>query len=146
VTLSTAAHMNAEQADWPDEDPSKNVDFYSCLYWVTTDNGIDPIGIDSAQDLIEAVAESLGWDRIVAASAMGSAKGGKKAETARENGKKGGRPKRMLLYIYSRDVEIEELTSSDLVDVIKGTDNADCEAKAADYYDSNDYYWTYTEV
>jgi len=63
ITLSTAAHMVSEQKDWPDEDPSKDVDFLSYLYWITTDNGIDPIGIDSAEDLIEVVAEPLGWDR-----------------------------------------------------------------------------------
>jgi hypothetical protein len=94
VTLSTAAHMVAEQKSWDDEDPSKGEDFYSYLYWITTDNAIDPIGIDSAEDLIKELAEPLGWDRIVAASAMGSAKGGKKAETARKNGRKGGRPGR----------------------------------------------------
>jgi hypothetical protein len=63
ITLATAAVMESEQKDWPDEDPSKDVDFFSYLYWITTDNGIDPIGIDNVEDLIEVVAEPLGWDR-----------------------------------------------------------------------------------
>lgn len=35
-----------------------------------------------------------GVDRSAAAAAMGSATGGRKADTARENGKKGGRPRK----------------------------------------------------
>ncbi len=52
----------------------------------------------------------------------------------------------MKMYIYSCNVEIEDLQSADLVAVIDGVDNADCEEHAAELYDSNEYYWSYSEV
>lgn len=52
----------------------------------------------------------------------------------------------MKIYIYSREKEIQEITKNDLVDVITGKDNADCEVQAEDLYPSDDYYWSYEVV
>jgi hypothetical protein len=43
----------------------------------------------------ELLAVEHAMDSYQAASALGSARGGRKAETARENGKRGGRPKKV---------------------------------------------------
>jgi len=51
VWLITAAEMIQDQATWPDEDPSKTTDFTTSRWWIITDNGIDPIGIDYDEEL-----------------------------------------------------------------------------------------------
>jgi hypothetical protein len=41
-----------EAGCWDDEDPSKNFDFSSYNFWITTDSGTEPDGFD---DLSEAM-------------------------------------------------------------------------------------------
>jgi len=51
VWVVPADEMVADQEAWPDEDPCKTEDFTAYRWWVITDNGVDPIGIDTDQDL-----------------------------------------------------------------------------------------------
>ena len=51
VWVVTAAEMVADQKAWPDEDLSKETDFTTSEFWLVTDNGVDPIGIDTDQEL-----------------------------------------------------------------------------------------------
>jgi hypothetical protein len=44
----------------------------------------------------------------------------------------------MKLYIYSNETDEHVAT-------VVGEDNASCEAKAEELYNSNDYWWTYTD-
>ena len=46
--LTTAADMMIEQAQWDDGDEAKNIDFSKCEFWVTTDDGQGPFGMDAA--------------------------------------------------------------------------------------------------
>lgn len=48
--LITSATLIADQAGWDDEDESKDKDFTSYPYWITTDDGVDPIGVTGATD------------------------------------------------------------------------------------------------
>jgi hypothetical protein len=48
--LATSDYMAKGQADWNDDDPCKSFDFGVLPYWITTDDGIDPIGITGKHD------------------------------------------------------------------------------------------------
>jgi len=53
----------------------------------------------------------------------------------------------MKMYIYSNEKEFEDLNADDLIGIVEGVDNQDCEAQArADDQYSDDCYWTYTEL
>ncbi len=54
VFLQTREEIMADQATWDDDDGSKNTDFSGSLYWITTDDGCEPIGIDTDDELKEA--------------------------------------------------------------------------------------------
>ncbi len=47
VYLLTAAAITQDQHLWGENDHSKNVDFSAAPFWVVTDSGDDPIGVDS---------------------------------------------------------------------------------------------------
>lgn len=51
VYLQTSDDIIADQKTWDDGDASKDVDFSGSDYWITTDDGQDPIGIDSDEEL-----------------------------------------------------------------------------------------------
>jgi hypothetical protein len=51
----------------------------------------------------------------------------------------------MKMYIYSKEKEIEDLNADDLIGIVEGLDNQDCEVQADDQY-GDDCYWTYTEL
>jgi len=53
VWIVTAAEMIADQKTWPDEDLNKMTDFTTSKWWVITDNGMDPIGIDTDEELLD---------------------------------------------------------------------------------------------
>lgn len=57
VSLSTANAMIIEQRDWADEESSKGVDFSQAPYWLTTDDGQDPIPVSSLDDINDALRE-----------------------------------------------------------------------------------------
>lgn len=46
------AEMQAEQIGWHHKVPNKNMDFTKYKLWLTTDNGNEPIGIDTVEDLL----------------------------------------------------------------------------------------------
>lgn len=50
VFVQTAEDLTAEQAGWADEDLSRHKNFSIYKYWITTDDGSDPIGFDDASD------------------------------------------------------------------------------------------------
>jgi hypothetical protein len=56
VYLSTREEIIADQLTWDDEDESKGLDFTTCPFWITTDNGNSCTGIDTLHDLIEALS------------------------------------------------------------------------------------------
>ena len=58
VYLETRERMMEDQRALPDEDESKDTDFTTSPLWITTDDGVDPIGIDSLEDIKEAIDES----------------------------------------------------------------------------------------
>ena len=55
VCLYTAKYLIREQKHWSwgDGEESKNFDFSTSPYWLTTNDGVKPIGIDNADDLAE---------------------------------------------------------------------------------------------
>ena len=53
VFLSSADDMIADQLAWDDEDPCKDMDFSTSAFWITTDDGVEPEGIDSDEELLE---------------------------------------------------------------------------------------------
>jgi len=59
VYLSSAEDMTDDQLKWDDDDPGKNTDFSTSAFWITTDNGVDPIGIDSDKELFEMLPDLL---------------------------------------------------------------------------------------
>jgi len=50
VFLESSASMQAQAAGWDEDDPSKAIDFTAYPYWITTDDGQKPIGVDGAND------------------------------------------------------------------------------------------------
>ena len=64
--LNTQASLEREQVEWDDEDACKDHDFSTNPYWLTFDNGSEPIGVSGADDseLTTAIGEqdkSSGW-------------------------------------------------------------------------------------
>lgn len=57
--LTTRDNIIADQTMWDDDDESKNTDFTTDPFWITTDDGIDPIGITDAEDLADTLEEQL---------------------------------------------------------------------------------------
>jgi len=55
VMLMTASDLIADQATWGDMDASKDTDFTTSPFWLVTDDGQDPIGIDTDDDLLREV-------------------------------------------------------------------------------------------
>jgi len=51
--LSLAEDMIADQLAWDDEDHSKDIDFSTSAFWITTDDGVEPVGIDDDAELLE---------------------------------------------------------------------------------------------
>ena len=51
VYLESAEHLISQQKGWEDEDESKNFDFTSAPFWITTDDGKTPTAIHDAEDL-----------------------------------------------------------------------------------------------
>ena len=45
--LRSSEDMIDDQEMWDDEDPCKDFDFTLCPYWITTDDGAEPEGIDN---------------------------------------------------------------------------------------------------
>ena len=60
VYLSTGENMAADQEAWDETDGTKHVDFSDSPFWITTDNGSDPEGFDS----LDEVLKSLGIEKI----------------------------------------------------------------------------------
>jgi hypothetical protein len=56
--LQSAESLIAEQDGWGDEDSSKDADFSACPWWITTDDGTDPVPVMDQADFIR---EHLGW-------------------------------------------------------------------------------------
>lgn len=50
--LASSELLESEQDTWDEYDESKEVDFSAAAYWVTSNNGINPIAISTAADLI----------------------------------------------------------------------------------------------
>ena len=51
IFLETRESLLEQAQTWADEDPGKAIDYSACPYWITTDNGILPIGITGENDL-----------------------------------------------------------------------------------------------
>jgi len=58
VFLQTAEDIISDQVSWGDADGSKNADFTTSGYWITTDDGQDPIGIDTDEELKDVCPDS----------------------------------------------------------------------------------------
>lgn len=58
VYLNSSESIQEEQAQWNDGDNAKHVDFSKAPYWLTTDDGQEPVAISGADDadLLEAVS------------------------------------------------------------------------------------------
>ena len=56
VFLDTSENMISDQKGWDDEDPSKEIDFSAYPLWVTTDDGADPVGYTSVEDVLKDIA------------------------------------------------------------------------------------------
>lgn len=57
VFVSTSENMIADQKAWDSEDPAKNTDFSTHPFWITTDSGSSPDGVD--QNGLSALLERL---------------------------------------------------------------------------------------
>jgi len=53
VFLSSAEDMIEDQRAWDEDDSSKEIDFSTSPFWITTDDGVTPIGIDDDAELLE---------------------------------------------------------------------------------------------
>lgn len=57
VEISSGLYLNsrenilADQINWDEGDSCKTMDFSKFKYWITTNNGRDPIGIDKFEEL-----------------------------------------------------------------------------------------------
>lgn len=56
VFIQKREDIIADQKSWDDEDPCKFDDFSTCPYWITTDDGQDPAGIDNDAELNELMS------------------------------------------------------------------------------------------
>jgi ABC-type proline/glycine betaine transport system substrate-binding protein len=56
VWISTMAEMLESQSEWDEGDEMKNFVFDTCPYWITTDDGVEPIGISDVADLERFIA------------------------------------------------------------------------------------------
>lgn len=57
VFLETSESMQEQQEDWADGDTSKEADFSTFPYWITTDNGADPIGVTENDSAVWAILD-----------------------------------------------------------------------------------------
>lgn len=53
VYLTSKATLIEEQKSWDAYDEAKNYDFSSHDFWITTDNGIKPLGFDYIVEALE---------------------------------------------------------------------------------------------
>lgn len=53
IYLLTRDEIIADQAIWDDTDPAKDSDFAGYPYWLTTDDGVTPIGYSDLSELIK---------------------------------------------------------------------------------------------
>ena len=51
VYLNSQTSIVADQEGWDEMDESKLHDFTKAPFWITTDNGLDPVGIFAADDM-----------------------------------------------------------------------------------------------
>ena len=51
--IQSGQHLTEEQRSWPDEDPSKNIDFEEFDYWLTTSDGVTPQPITDISEITE---------------------------------------------------------------------------------------------
>jgi len=56
VFIQTSENIISDQKDWCDEDQAKSTDFSTSPYWITTDDGQDPAGIDNDAELNELMS------------------------------------------------------------------------------------------
>ena len=57
VFVSTSEFIISEQKNWDDEDESRDIDFSTSKFWVTTDDGAEPEGFDDYQEILEKYGE-----------------------------------------------------------------------------------------
>jgi len=57
--LITSSDMIEDQKGWCDEDPAKDMDFSTSSFWITTDDGAEPEGIDDDAELLENFTDLL---------------------------------------------------------------------------------------
>jgi len=57
VFIQTREDIQEDQKTWDDGDSSKNMDFSSSPFWVTTDNGVDPMGFDNINEAVISVVD-----------------------------------------------------------------------------------------
>ena len=50
VFVEASGFLQEQAETWADEDPGRAIDYRSYPYWLTTDNGILPVGISDADD------------------------------------------------------------------------------------------------
>jgi len=53
IYLEPATALISQQINLDDEDELKHFDFTKSKFWITTDSGTVPIGIDTAEELVE---------------------------------------------------------------------------------------------
>ena len=53
IFLNTSEYLIAEQKIWESDDPCKNDDYTIYPFWITTDDGIDPIGVFTIKEAFE---------------------------------------------------------------------------------------------
>ena len=51
VYVSTRESIEAEKAEWSENDPALKMNFSKAPYWITTDNGVTPIAIYDLSEL-----------------------------------------------------------------------------------------------
>lgn len=51
IEILTRAQIKAEQREWPDEDSCKTTDFNGHAFWIVADDGQDPIGFDTKEEV-----------------------------------------------------------------------------------------------
>jgi len=55
VEIRSLEEITSDQKDWHAEDLCKHIDFSEYAFWITTDDGASPIGIDDDEDLAKHV-------------------------------------------------------------------------------------------
>ena len=48
--IQSREDLISDQSFWDDDDASKGADFSAYAFWITTDDGADPVGFDRADD------------------------------------------------------------------------------------------------